>query len=272
MPGTRIRLVCVALAAGLMAAASAAVPAQASSASYSVTIAAKVKIPAVTGYKYVLYKGTHGYGTARIQGQVTGASAEDVVTLLAKPFGARHFTPLHTLKLTTTTGSQSYAFRVRPTTATAYEAQVTTGTVVDATSAVQTVYVALSAARYKWLHDKCGPRRCVSTLKAWINVPASAYKTETRKHTYLYAAVGYPKVPSVYTRSSGTVSRRRKISATEYEFTIRWYIKLSATSNTNWRMNWCEKDTESLDGMNLPGHHDCGRLKVSVKQADIYIG
>ena len=265
------RVAALAAAGGLIA-ASGAIPAEATTASYSITIAAKVKKAPVTKDKFVLYKGINGFGTATIHGQVSGAITGDVVTLLAKPFGAKRFASVGTADLTVTNGSAPYSFTVRPTRATAYRAQVKTGTQVDATSTTQTVYVLLSAAKYKFLPNKCSRTSCTSTLKAWLNVPAAAYKSETTKHTYLYAAVGHPRIPSVYTLSRGTVSKPRKISATRFELTLRWHIKVSTTRRTSWRVNFCEKDTESRDGMNLPGHHGCGNRTVSVKRADKYIG
>lgn len=259
------------VAAGCVIAALGATPAQAASpATYSITIAAKVKAAPVTKDKFVLYKGLKGYGTATINGQVSGATAGDVVTLLAKPFGAKSFAPIGSTTLTS--ASEAYSFTVRPTTATAYRAQVTTGTNVDATSATQTVYVLLTAARVKALPLKCSRTRCTYALKVWVNVPAAAYKTESTKHTYQYAAVGYPKIPSVFTLSKGTVSKAHKVSATKFELRLAWYIRVRTSGTTRWKINWCEKDTESRDGMNLPGHHGCGNRKVSVKQADKYIG
>jgi hypothetical protein len=266
------RRVAPVVAAGGFIAASGAIPAEAAGPGvYSITIAAKVKAPPVTHEEFVLYKGIRGYGSATIHGLVSGATAGDTVTLLAKPFGAKQFSPAGTV--TVTAESQPYSFTVRPIVATAYEAQVTTGTTVDATSPTQTVYVLMTAARYKYLKDKCTRTRCISTLKAWLNVPASAYKTESRKHWYLYAAVGYPRIPKFYTLTTyGKVSKARKISATEFELIFTWYIKLSQHHSTNWILNFCAKDTESRDGMNLPGHHGCGDRKVNVKQANKYLG
>lgn len=205
-----------------------------------------------------------------IHGQVAGAIAGDVVTLLAKPFGAKLFAPVGTATLSS--GSQPYSFKVRPTAATAYEARVTTGTNVYATSTTQTVYVLLPD-RYVNLKPKCSRTRCTATTKAYSRVPTSAYRSESEKHAYLYAAIGYPRVPKAYTlTTSGKVSRPRKISANTFEVTVTWYIVLSRHHSTYWILTFCRKDTESRDGMNLPGHHGCGNRKVSRKQADIYLG
>ena len=265
------RRVAPVVAAGGLIAASGAIPAEAASpAAYSITIAATVKAAPITQDKFVLYKGTKGYGSATIHGQISGATAGDTVTLLARPFGAKDFAPIGTATLTA--GSQPYSFTARPAVATAYEAQVTTGTNVDATSTTQTIYVLMTAA-YKQPPNKCSRTQCTSTIKVYVNVPTSAYKNESTKHTYLYAAVGYPKIPKVYTLTTkGKVSRARKISKTEFELTVTWYIRLSRHHATNWKLNFCEKDTESRDGMNLPGHHACGHREVTVKQADKYLG
>jgi hypothetical protein len=259
------------VAAGGLIAASGAIPAEAASAvGYGITIAAKVKHAPITNDKFVLYKGTHGYGSATIHGQISGATAGDIVTLQAKPFGAAHFAPVGTATLTT--GSQPYSFTVKPIVATAYEAQVTTGTHVDATSATQTVYVLLTA-RYTSSPPTCSPTKCTVSLKAYVNVPASAYKTESAKHTYLYVAIGHPQLPKVLTlTTNGKVSRARKIKASEFELSLTWYIKSRNGGLPQFAINFCEKDTESRDGMSLPGHHGCGDRTVSVKQANIYLG
>jgi hypothetical protein len=99
--------------AGGLIAASAALPAEAASpAAYSITIAAKVKAAPITNDEFIVYRAKGGYGNAMIHGQVSGAIAGDVVTLLAKPFGAKLFAPVGTATLSS--GSQPYSFKVRP--------------------------------------------------------------------------------------------------------------------------------------------------------------
>jgi hypothetical protein len=266
----------VAAAGGLITAAST-VPAQAASVStYSISIHAKnPNFPNVTGDTLVVY-GQKGLQNATIGGTVTGASAGDVVTLLAEPFKATHYSRVGT-PLTLTSSTQLYSFSVRPTLATKYKAQVTTGTAIDATSKVQSVYVALAQVLVRnGAHEKCGRTECSLTVKTRTLVPGSAYRTETTKHWYLYLAVNRshgapstraPKYLPLSTTSS--TSKARKVGASSYylTWTFRW---LTRGEHTYPIPNACTKDAVTKDGLGLPGHHGCGAKKV--RSNVIYLG
>jgi hypothetical protein len=262
------RIAPVAVAGGLLA-ASGALPAEAASpAAYSVTISAKVKFPKVTGDTLVIYR-VRQYDTAAIHGQVTGATTGDVATLLSEPFGARHFKATGT-PITLTGAAQHYSFTVQPSVATKYEVQVKTASKVDVTSGVQTVYVTIAGIP-KGTTQKCSRTRCTFSYHVYTTVPVSAYRAEAAKHVYLYLAVGYPRLPNAYTLStSARASKASKVRTGEFVQTFTFFIPLHGA--TRWTTNFCSKDTESRDGIGLPGHHGCGDKKVTFKEASLYLG
>lgn len=262
----------LAIAGGLIA---GTVPAaNAITAAYGITIGANSAYPKVSGDTLVIYK-AKGYNSATISGAVTGFGSSDTATLWAKPFGAKSFsatTDTQALTASTTNPADAdYSFSVTPSRATAYEVQVTTAgvTQADVTSTSVTVYV---TERVK-LTDKrnsCTTSSCKFSYHIYLYLPAAAYKTESRKHMYLYLAIGYPKLPKDYTlNTTATASKPKKISSGEYELVLTWHITLHRGSN-NWETTFCTKDTESKDGMGLPGHHGCGNKHVSMKTT--YLG
>ncbi len=267
------------IAAGAIPAASAsstssptspatASPSPTPTSTYSITIAAQSPFPKISGDTLVIYK-TTGYKTATISGTVTGAAASgDVATLWSKPFGAKKFA-LTSSSAPVTTGAPSYSFPVTPGQATAYEVQVTTGPTVDVTSTAVTVYVT-EGINLTGAHKKCSRTTCTFSYHVWELLPAAAYKTETHKKFYLYLAVGYPNLPGRFTLDKGAkASKIKKIHSGEFEVTFTWYITLHR-GTTEWNTAFCTKDTESKDGMGLPGHHGCGNKHISTKA--IYIG
>lgn len=270
------RVAPLAIAGGLIA-ASGAVPAEAASpATYSITIHAKnPNFPNVTDDTLV-FLASKPLQNATVSGTVSGATPSDVVTLLAEPFKAKHFTPVGK-PVTLTSASQNYSFSVRPTLATKYEAQVSTGSTIDATSKVQPVYVSLlSVVTKNGDKTKCSRTECTETIKTRTIVPASAYRTESSKHVYMYLGVnrshGAPstKEPKYLTLSKvSTASKARRISATDFQIILTFKIPFDG-KNIRWWPNACSKDVESKDGIGLPGHHGCGAAKVRSNAA--YLG
>jgi hypothetical protein len=219
----------VAVVGGLLA-ASGAVPAEAAStAVYGINIHAKnPNFRNVTGDTLVVL-GVKTLQNATVSGTVTGATTGDVVTLLAEPFKATHFTAVGHKTLTSAT--EGYSFSVRPGLATKYEARVTTGSKVDITSKMQAVYVTLANTVEKnGVHFRCTRTQCTLTIKTRTFVPRSAYLTESRKHWYLYLGVnrshGIPsnRAPRFLTLSRvSTASKARKLTPTAFQviFTFR---------------------------------------------------
>jgi hypothetical protein len=267
----------VAVAGGLVA-ASGAVPAEAaSSAAYGVTISAtSPHYPGATkgkvdGYALVVYKTTyHNWDAAVVSGEVTGAASGDVVSLLAEPFGTKTFKPTGAQQTLTGTSPEAYSFTVKPTVATTYEVQVTTGSTLDVTSSTQTVYVTTGGS-FSRSHKSCSATRCVFRYSVYLTLPASAYKTESVKRYYLYQAVTYTRaLPKYfYLTKTARASKAKRIHSGEYEIAFTFYIPLRH-GEAAWYTNFCTKDTETRDGLGLPGSHGCGDKRVPLTV--IYLG
>jgi hypothetical protein len=267
----------VVMAAGILTAglalAAGTVPAQAASTSgYGVTIAASGNPPSyVRGrtYGYALI-GYHRAGT--IKGTVTGATAGDVVTLLAEPFGAHSFGPTGKTTTLAASGSNSYSFSVQPSLVTRYEVRVSTNGVPDATSKSTAIYVMPSGYGSRGA-KACHQKTCTFSYTAYVFLPAPAYHTETTKHMYFYLAQWKPGTPAagrLALVSSGRAGKPRRISAHEYSQRLTWHFNLRRGSR--FAISACTKDSLTKDGIGLPSHHHCGSKSLSAWQASGYLG
>jgi hypothetical protein len=252
------------------AAASAARPA----AAVSITMTTKSALGKVTGDTLVLFRGGTD-ANATVSGTVTGAAKGDTARLLAKPFGATKYAPVGQPVKLGAAAAAPYSFRVTPLLATSYEVQVATaaGKKVD-TSAPGMVYVAgtgaVTGSRY------CRRPVCHIKLHLWLKVPGTAYATESAKHVYLYsrlrlAAKHVPAAPKVLELNrKATASRPDKLHAYEFKITVRFTFDIGAHSAYRWRVNFCTRDSESTDGLGLPGRHGCGDKWIKADPA--YLG
>jgi hypothetical protein len=268
------RRIAPAVAAAGLVTAVGAIPAEAAStAAVGVTISATsphypgASHGRVDGYALVIFRQSKGRDAATVSGKVTGLTGVDVVSLIDQPFRTKGFTSAG--KTVTQRNGGKYSFTVTPSTATRYAVQIRVAGKRVATSAVQIVYVT-EAGVLSGKHQSCSHTRCVFSYRVTVQLPASALATEAGKPIYKYQIVGYPKFPSFFSlarnaRTSGT----RKLSASKYEFTLTFYIPLRNGSAT-WDTTLCTKDTETRDGMGLPGGHGCGAARISTKA--VYIG
>lgn len=273
-----------ALAGGLVAGLMAIPAAQAASAA-SITInATSPHFPGlkhkdhglVDGHALVLYKITTA-NTATISGKVTESSstATDTATLMAEPFGKTKYTTVGTPASLTpgTNGVAPYSFFVTPSLATKYKV-VVTGT-DSATSSVVTVYVTLANVETSDKVVSCSSARCVEIVKVSTTLAASALKTESRKHIYLYLAIGHLRgtkaiLPKDFTLSrASTASKPTRKTASRFVVTLKFIVP-HPNRNTVWEHNFCTKDAESKDGIGLPGRHGCGNKNVA--RNTIYLG
>jgi len=279
MPKIWRRIVPVAVAGGLVAAAGA-IPAEAASTSTSVSInATSPNYPfgtvnhKVDGYALVLYNAPKGWNTATISGKVSGGTSGETAALLAEPFNATRFSTTATAAVKG--ASTSYTFKVKPTLATKYEVEVLSGSTVKATSNVAAVYVTETPSASKWT-TKCSGGNCTFSFKYYQELPASAYKTETAKPWFFYfdldpklSPTSFPKY--LYLDKSASVSKPHKLSSIEYYVTVTWSYKTTLKNPANYGIaDMCTKDSESRDGLGLPGSHGCGAKRVSTS-AD-YVG
>jgi hypothetical protein len=221
----------------------------------------------VDGHAIVVYKAKKGANTGIVSGKVTTTAAGDTATLLAEPFGAKTYTQVGTPVTLSSAGVASYSFKVKPSLATHYKVDVA-GT-DKATSGVVTVYVT-AGGHTAGAKQRCSRTKCTYSFRLYTEVPVSAYHRESGKHWYQYQAVGYPRLPKDYTLSTtAKASKPKKVSSGEFVQTLTYFIPLRHGS-AFWTVNACAKDTESADGMGLPGHHGCGAKRVSTKA--LYLG
>jgi hypothetical protein len=271
-----------ALAGGLVAGLVAIPAAQASSAASIISIkATSPSFPGlkakdhglVDGHALVIYK-IATVNTAIVSGTVTTSATNDTAQLMAESFGKKTYSdvgspqPLITVNSTTA----RFSFSVTPSLATHYEVQLA-GTDTELSSAV-TVYVTLAQSA-STPAVSCTSARCVETVKVTVRVPASAYKTESRKHVYMYLAIGHLRgkkaiLPKDYTLSTASrASKARRKNSGEFVETLKFIIP-HPTARTVWEPNACTKDAVTKDGLGLPGHHGCGNKHIA--RSAIYIG
>ena len=107
------------------------------------------------------------------------------------------------------------------------------------------------------------------TYRLYVSLARSAYATEVGKHVYLYDAF-FLKQPTTFTLvPKATASKARKVNAGEFYNLITFHVKFRSRSQS-WVPASCSKDTESRDGLGLPGHHGWGEKRFSAKT--VYLG
>jgi hypothetical protein len=270
-------LAVIALCGGALAGAGQA-SAMASPADGPVSIAAQSSIAPVSGDVFVAYLGGT-YSQATISGTVTSVSTSgEVVELFAQPFPYKTAaTSIDSSTLSQTTGSDPYQFTVTPTLATRYTAELfasASSTTPLATSSTVTVYDAHNY--YANGFRRCGRPVCHQNIKFHIAVPPSTLRTEMAKKIYTYFGLKLnprrePGLPKELIRGAGhaVVSHLHKVNGHEYEFTVSLSFRIG---NDGWHfaVMYCQKDTESKDGLNLPGKHGCGNRTLGITK--VYIG
>jgi hypothetical protein len=270
-----IAIAVAAVAAGPAASAATRSPASSAApgaAAVTITIGTRSALPKVTGRTLVAYRGPARSTVATVSGTVSGSRQGDQATLLYEPFGARAYARGGSVTLSGGRNAR-YSFRVRPEVATNYRIQVTgtgLGTVPD--SAVRTVFVeALGAITGKRACSRPARPVCHITLRLWVSVPVSTYRTEAAKHWYLYAGLRLarshrPPAPRTLTLSRpATASRPQRKHLYEFVITLRYQFRVGRHDGFTWRVNFCTRDSETTDGLGLPGHHRCGNKRISVR-------
>jgi hypothetical protein len=277
----RWRLLPITAVGGLIIAAAGSavgIPASAALAKVGVTIAARSPhYPGavhgkVDGYAVVVFKDTSKeLNTGVLSGHVTGAKG-GVAVLLRERFGARKYTA--TGASARLSGSPArYTFEVAPSVETRYKVEVSVSGKVVATSVSATVWVAVTGV-VSHQHRKCSPAgsptSCTFSYQVREKVPVAAYVTETGKHFYLYQAVGYPALPKVFTLTkTAQVSKVSKVNSGEFKIVLTFHIPLRHHAG-RWLTTFCTRDSESRDGLGIPGHHGCGNK--AIKLTAVYVG
>jgi hypothetical protein len=259
---------------GAAAGTAGAAPARATTAAadaVTITIGTASKIPKVTGDTLVIYAGTGHSNRATVSGSVTGAKGGRA-TLLAEIFGAHQYTAVGR-PVSLPASKSPYSFAVTPALATSYEVQVTGKGVPTTVSAPRTVYVALSGTVTG--KTSCTRPVCHITEHIWVSLPPATYQAEASKHWYLYsrlalAPVREPPAPRVLElNTKATASKALRRHDGQFEVTVRFTFRIGNDAY-RWRVDYCTRDTEAVDGLGLPGHHGCGIKWIKVPNA--YLG
>lgn len=263
----------------------------AASSPVAVTIGTTSAFKPVSGDTFVRFLGPNITPDAVISGTVAGipAATTAAVTLLSKPFGASAFSAGRPVTLTLAGGAGSSSFSVAPAVATTYEVQVTetaaaspspspsssaptigSGPVLVATSAARTVYVIADRAITGSV--ACArPARpvCHVNVSYTFRVPVSAIKAEMAKHLFLYSRVllsraGEPPAPKLLVlNTAATRGKVRKLTIRKFAFPAHYSVRVGSES-FHYLISGCLQDTESKDGIGLPGRHGCGAKAVTV--------
>jgi hypothetical protein len=110
---------------------------------------------------------------------------------------------------------------------------------------------------------------CHLAIHVRILMPASVLATEIAKHIFTYfsrtlSPAGTPPRPKWLYRGAGNpaVSGPRKAAADQIGLTLRFSFRIGR-DRYNWEADFCTRNTEPADGLNLPGHHGCGDGRIS---------
>jgi hypothetical protein len=260
-------------AIGLVPALAAPAPSSA-----TVSILAQSNFPPISNNVFVGYRGGAG-AQAQISGDIMNATTGQVIELFAQtfPFKAAPV-EIGSSTLTVSSSDTPYQFTVTPSVATKYTADLVASasdTTPLAVSPSATVYV---VHEFKVKGGRiCGRPVCHETFKVYEVVAPSALRREMSKKVYVYFGLRFSRTglptPKKLTLGAGGghASKPRKINSHEYEYTVTYSF---AIGDHGYHFVWdtCQKDTESKDGFNLPGHHGCGLRTLTLKKIEVYVG
>lgn len=159
-----------------------------------------------------------------------------------------------------TTGS--YSFRVKPSHATRYRIHVG-GT----TSPVLTVYVLERPLRQHC--NLCSFNNAPGTHELKVSAVVQAPPGPLAQHgpVYFYYAQDRSTVSPRTLRLVKKVALHK--SGSRLSFHVAYKVHFP-TGVFRFSQTYCWKDTETRDGVGLPGHHHCGNTKISA--SDSYLG
>lgn len=203
---------------------------------------------------------------ARITGAILGGQAGTQVELQESlfPFDG----DFSTIDQATTGDGGAYSFTAKPEFATRYRVVL----VSDPTSAspILTVYVSPH-----WSTIDGG--RCTTGLTCRLHVvvqavyPPTAAKHEAAKPAYFYFGVRYGSqtIHPTRLRLVGTASQVAE-GGYRYRATFSFTFSTAQAYRYDWQI--CTKDSESVDGLGLPGRHHCGSRAFAPAASQGYLG
>jgi len=242
----------------------------------SLQITAKSSLLRETGFSYVEYR-QGADARAEVQGEIKGATSGEVAQLYAQPFPFKQApAEIDAVILHPAGKAAKYVFTVTPALATRYKVELFQSSTASnplASSATSTIYVVYSGNAANT--PACSHPVCHQTLRLQIFVPASALNTEIAKHVYTYfgltlSPTKVPAAPKYLLLGTGDPQvTTHRVSATEFDLTISFTFRIG-NDGSSWNFNYCDNDTEAVDGVGLPGHHGCGEARIP--DSAIYLG
>jgi eukaryotic-like serine/threonine-protein kinase len=226
----------------------------------------------VNGYVNTIY-GVAGQDSADVSGEIKNAVPGEVVRLYAQqwPF-TKAAVPVSSAAVNPADGNAAYKFRVTPTVATRYQVKLfRTGsaTTPTAVSAIGTVYVTVQVAHYPGSPCSGWPI-CRAHFTVTIITPPQALAAEMAKHVYVYFGAGEaslastPKqATSMQLGAAGAAATTHRLSADSYAIVVSYSFDVgphSAVVDTD----VCTIDNLAVDGLGIPGPHQCGVQRIAV--------
>jgi hypothetical protein len=237
----------------------------------SFAITARSGMAPQSGDVWVMY-GDGGAAQAQVYGEVKGVGRGYVARLYAQPFpftakpaavASVTLHPAHKLA--------PYAFKVTPVLATRYYVSVFASRKSKrllGSSSTAAVYVATTMTHTT--ARACSRPTCHETFTLKVRVPPSTLGTELAKRWYTYfgltlsKSATLPKGPAVLQLGAGSpkISAPRRISADEYAVTVAFSFPIGKKGANTWFWAACAPDSETADGIGLPGAHGCGAKAI----------
>jgi len=237
----------------------------------SFPITARSGLAPQSGDVWVMY-GDGGAGQAQVYGEVKGARRGYVARLYAQPFpftakpavvASVTLHPAHKLA--------PYAFKVTPVLATRYYVSVFASRKSKrllGSSPTAAVYVATTMTHTT--ARACSRPTCHETFTLKVRVPPSALGTELAKRWYTYfgltlsKSATLPKGPAMLQLGAGSpkIGTPRRVSADEYGVTVTFSFPIGKKGANTWFWAACAPDSETVDGIGLPGAHGCGAKAI----------
>jgi hypothetical protein len=249
-----------------------------------------VSSPLVVGGEVVVGYRDGKYAYATVSGNLSRTRAGEVAKLVAVPFPFKTSQAVFAGSRRISASSQRVTFSVTPSLETQYFIGVYASSSAEkplGLSAIKNVYVTTApvvnfgygqsgCTTFGCSHGtQCSRPECYVNYLVRVYAPASAIRLESGKHLNLYFAInlspsGNPAAPkTLYLATRVRVTQTKIIGPDEYEQTMPIQFRVG-NKNYNFKYAFCTRDTLSVDGIGLPGHHGCGDATVQVSQS--YLG
>ncbi len=219
-------------------------------------------------YIWVIYH-SKKYSKIHAKGEVTGAASGMILRLYASEFPYTSGWQSIAQRVLHHDGTDKYSFTAAPELATRYklelfrDASSTTPLLVTKSTAVYVL-----ANYYHSPIRKCGHPICRQSIRISVVVPPATLATEIAKRNFAYfnytvAPHGTPPTPQWLYKGIGhlRITRPRRDADGRFDYKVSFWFRVN-NDRSHWLLITCSKNTEPIDGLNLPGHHGCGKWRV----------